>query len=209
MSRRLPPGLSVGSALTVDGLTDAGPGPRAGEPPPRAGDAAGDGADDDGEGGPHQAAPPGSGAGDGPARGRTVRDELDDAIARGLAGASGPRRAGGGGKPGEDRADAAAGERSGTDRADGHDAADAADDHYVPPPPPKAPRIRPVTRLAVGAIVLGVVILLIPELFSLAVGGSQEIAGVLLILGGVGVLVARMGDRPSTDEEGPDDGAVL
>ncbi|MCK9921288.1 hypothetical protein MXD61_05125 [Frankia sp. AgPm24] len=86
---------------------------------------------------------------------------------------------------------------------------DGDDDHYVPPPPPPLPRIRPVTRWAIGSIALGVVFLMVPSLIGFNQSRSQDVAGVLLILGGVGTLVARMGDRPPTDPDGPDDGAVL
>lgn len=83
------------------------------------------------------------------------------------------------------------------------------DDHYVPPPPPPVPKLRPVTRWALGSIALGVAILVVPALIGLNHSRSQDVAGVLLILGGVGTLVARMGDRPPTDFDGPDDGAVV
>ncbi|MCK9928727.1 hypothetical protein MXD62_16350 [Frankia sp. Mgl5] len=82
-------------------------------------------------------------------------------------------------------------------------------DHYVPPPPPPVPKLRPVTRWALGSIALGVAILVVPTLIGLNQSRSQDVAGVLLILGGVGTLVARMGDRPPTDFDGPDDGAVV
>ncbi len=90
----------------------------------------------------------------------------------------------------------------------GHDDADD-DDHYVPPPPPPLPRMRPVTRWALGSLALGMVFLVVPSLIGLNQSRSQDVTGVLLILGGVGTLVARMGDRPPTDSEGPDDGAVI
>ncbi len=87
--------------------------------------------------------------------------------------------------------------------------ADPEDDHYVPPPAPPLPRIRPVTRWALGSIALGVVFLVVPTLIGFNQSRAQDVTGVLLILGGVGTLVARMGDRPPTDVDGPDDGAVI
>jgi hypothetical protein len=85
------------------------------------------------------------------------------------------------------------------------------DNHYIPPPAPPAPRMRPMTRLALGSIALGVAILVVPTLLHRATTATREVTGVLLILSGVGVLVARMSDRPPTDlDDGPDDnGAVL
>ncbi|MBX6390983.1 MAG: hypothetical protein IRZ08_18665 [Frankia sp.] len=83
------------------------------------------------------------------------------------------------------------------------------DDHYVPPPPPPVPRPKPITAVALGAIVVGVLIIAVPALVDAALGGYTQMTGVLLVLGGVGTLIARMRDRPPTDEAGPDDGAVV
>ncbi len=82
-------------------------------------------------------------------------------------------------------------------------------DHYEPPPPPPLPRMRPVTRWALGSIALGVGILLAPVVAGIEHGTSHDIAGVMLVLGGVVTLVAQMGDRPPTDSDDGDDGAVL
>ncbi|WP_051105595.1 hypothetical protein [Parafrankia discariae] len=105
--------------------------------------------------------------------------------------------------------DAAVRAAFGTAGRDTPDYPGADDDHYVPPPPPPVPKLRPVTRWALGSIALGVAILVVPTLIGLNQSRSQDVAGVLLILGGVGTLVARMGDRPPTDFDGPDDGAVV
>ncbi|CUU60423.1 hypothetical protein Ga0074812_13958 [Parafrankia irregularis] len=86
---------------------------------------------------------------------------------------------------------------------------DPDEDHYIPPPAPPIPRMRPGTRWALGSIALGVAILVVPSLIGMVQARSRDVAGVLLILGGVGTLVARLGDRPPTDFDGPDDGAVV
>jgi hypothetical protein len=85
------------------------------------------------------------------------------------------------------------------------------DDHYVAPPPPRVPWPRPLTVVSIASIALGIVVLAVPGLVARATSTAiQEILGVMLILGGVGALVARMGDRPPTDDDNwPDDGAVL
>jgi hypothetical protein len=83
------------------------------------------------------------------------------------------------------------------------------EDHYTPPPPPPVPRMRPVTRWALGSIALGVAILFAPAMFGFERDGSNDVVGVFLILGGVGTLVARMGERRPTGADGPDDGAVV
>jgi hypothetical protein len=54
-----------------------------------------------------------------------------------------------------------------------------------------------------------VAILLVPAMLGLGRDGPQDVVGVLLILGGVGTLVARMGERPPTGADGPDDGAIV
>ncbi|MDT3445952.1 DUF308 domain-containing protein [Pseudofrankia sp. BMG5.37] len=164
----------------------------------RTGGDAGDG-DDDEPTGPTDAAPPASGLADGAGRwpgGRSGRDLLDDAVGRGLVDGSGWRR------PGDTAPGAPA---PGADDGDELDE----DEHYLPPPPPKAGRVRPATGIAIGAIVLGVLILVIPTLVSQVTSGVGDITGVVLILGGVGGLVARLSERPPTDDDGPDNGAVL
>jgi hypothetical protein len=83
------------------------------------------------------------------------------------------------------------------------------DEHFEPPPAPPAPRMKPVTRMALGSIALGLAILLVPTFVGYRGSSTQDLTGVLLILGGVGTLVAKMGDRPPTDSDGPDDGAVV
>ncbi|WP_322759391.1 hypothetical protein [Frankia sp. Cr2] len=82
-------------------------------------------------------------------------------------------------------------------------------DHYEPPPPPPLPRMRPVIRLALCSIVLGVGVLVAPVVAGIEQGTGYDIAGVMLVLGGVVTLVAQMGDRPPTDSDHGDDGAVL
>jgi hypothetical protein len=69
--------------------------------------------------------------------------------------------------------------------------------------------MQPVTRWALGCIVLGVAVLFVPAMFGFGREGPTDIVGVFLVLGGVGTLVARMGERRPTDTDGPDDGAVV
>jgi len=131
----------------------------------------------------------GSGGAGGWPGGRSGRDLLDDAVGRSMAGDTGWRRPG----------DAAAGDGDELDE----------DEHYVPPPPPKAGWVRPATGLALGSVALGVIILMVPSLMNEASSGAGDIVGVLLILGGVGALVARLSERSPDDEDDPDSGAVL
>ncbi|WP_239308055.1 hypothetical protein [Frankia sp. Cj3] len=82
-------------------------------------------------------------------------------------------------------------------------------DHYEPPPPPPVPRMRPVTRWALCSLALGLGILLVPAVAGIRQGTGHDIAGVVLVLGGVATLVAQLGDRPPTDSDDGDDGAVV
>jgi hypothetical protein len=79
------------------------------------------------------------------------------------------------------------------------------DEHFVPPTPPKPPKLRTTTRWAILAIVVGFVLIISKE-FSDAVPGGVAL-GVLAIVGGFATLVAGMrSDRGSDDS---DDGAVV
>ncbi|MFP5219079.1 MAG: hypothetical protein ACLGIG_04990 [Actinomycetes bacterium] len=82
------------------------------------------------------------------------------------------------------------------------------DGHYVPPPPPPPPRISPRTLAALGAIVLGILLLFAPSLLDVAAGSGSYLLGMLLTAGGAGALVYWMRDAPGADD-GPDDGAVV
>ena len=79
------------------------------------------------------------------------------------------------------------------------------DEHFVPPTPPKPPKMRPATRWAVLAIVLGFALIIVKE-FSDAVPGGIAL-GVLAIVGGFAALVAGM--RPDREPDDSDDGAVV
>ncbi|GAA2012107.1 DUF308 domain-containing protein [Nakamurella flavida] len=82
------------------------------------------------------------------------------------------------------------------------------DAHYEPPPPPPLPRPRGRTVAAVLAIAAGVLLLARPTLLELNQDVSIVLA-VLIILGGLGVLVAGL-HRPAADgSDGWDDGARL
>lgn len=77
------------------------------------------------------------------------------------------------------------------------------EEHFVPPPAPPLPRLQPATLLAVAAILLGLLILV-----TQYDGGSLNVLGVALVIGGTGTLVYRMRQGPPTDS-GWDDGAVV
>jgi hypothetical protein len=83
------------------------------------------------------------------------------------------------------------------------------EDHFQPPVPPPAPRLAPATKWALSSIALGVVFLLAPSIAGVSRGTTRDVLGVLLVLGGVGTLVARMADRPPTESDDGDDGAVI
>ncbi|HEY3926030.1 MAG TPA: hypothetical protein VGL75_15815 [Acidothermaceae bacterium] len=80
------------------------------------------------------------------------------------------------------------------------------DEHFVPGPPPPLPRLRRGTRWALGAILVGVV-LIVGRAFWDSVPDAVFL-GVLFVVGGFIGLVAMMReDRPSDSD--PDDGAVV
>jgi hypothetical protein len=79
------------------------------------------------------------------------------------------------------------------------------DEHFVPPTPPKGPKMRPATRWAIAAIVFGFALIIVKE-FSDAVPGGIAL-GVLSIVGGFAALVAGM--RPEREPDDYDDGAVV
>lgn len=86
-----------------------------------------------------------------------------------------------------------------------YDPLSALDEHFVPPTPPKLPKMRPATRWAILAIVVGFGLIISKE-FSDAIPGGVAL-GVLAIVGGFATLVAGMrSDRESDDS---DDGAVV
>lgn len=94
----------------------------------------------------------------------------------------------------------AAGEHGGE-----YDPLSVLDEHFVPPTPPKPPKMRPATRWAVLAIVLGFALIIVKE-FSDAIPGGIAL-GVFAIVGGFAALVAGM--RPDREPDDSDDGAVV
>jgi hypothetical protein len=81
------------------------------------------------------------------------------------------------------------------------------DEHFVPPEPPPLPRLRAGTIAALVVIVIGVVLLVVPQLFGLSTQVSVP-AALVVLCGGVGWLVLRIRPGPPPDS-GWDDGAVL
>lgn len=83
-----------------------------------------------------------------------------------------------------------------------------AESHFVPPPPPALPRVRPRTALSAAAVVLGLLLAFAPALLRQAETFGTLLAGLALMLGGGFGLVSAVRDAPPTDS-GPDDGAVV
>jgi hypothetical protein len=80
-------------------------------------------------------------------------------------------------------------------------------DHYVPPEPPKGPRLDWISRLAWLGLVGGPVLLILAALLDFGTGRITTIA-VVGFIGGFLTLVLRMKDR-LPPEDTPDDGAVV
>jgi hypothetical protein len=78
-----------------------------------------------------------------------------------------------------------------------------ADEHFVPPPAPPFPQLRPITVVSLLAIVIGIAVIV-----TQVGGGAFEWLGILAIVGGGAALVWHVKDGPPTDS-GWDDGAVV
>lgn len=81
------------------------------------------------------------------------------------------------------------------------------EEHYVPPEPPPIPVLAPRTFCGVLTILLGIVIMVFPDLFSLS-GSGPLLLGLIAIAGGIGWLL--LGLRPDSSDDDPgDDGAQV
>ena len=90
---------------------------------------------------------------------------------------------------------------------DGQPTLDSSDEeHFEPPPPPPFPRPSRNTVLAVLLVVIGVLLMAVPQLIGMDDRTGLTL-GVLAVLGGAVLLVLRL--REAHDEDGPDDGAVV
>ena len=86
-------------------------------------------------------------------------------------------------------------------------AEDPDDDHFVPPPPPPLPRTEAPTRLALAALLGGLV--LIGLYLSGELPGMGGLLGGCMFLGGTAALVARMKSDDDDDDPDPHHGAVV
>ena len=86
--------------------------------------------------------------------------------------------------------------------------ADDPHDHFIPPEPPPIPASNPVTQLAWAALAIGPTFLILGTLLGWGLGGFMGFLAVATSIGGGVTLIARMDDRPNTEDRG-DDGAVL
>lgn len=77
---------------------------------------------------------------------------------------------------------------------------------YTPPPPPPLPRPATPTVLGVLGILVGLVLVLNPDLLSIG-SGSTMLLGFVAILGGFVTLLLRLRSGDDDDDIYPDDGA--
>ena len=90
---------------------------------------------------------------------------------------------------------------------DGPPTLDSGDDeHFEPPPPPPFPRPSRNTLLAILLVVIGVLLIAIPQLIGMDDRTGMTL-GVLAVLSGGVLLVLRL--REARDDDDPDDGAVV
>lgn len=91
--------------------------------------------------------------------------------------------------------------------AAGPSGATGSDEHFVPPEPPPLPRLRRRTVGGLIVLVLGVVLVAVPDVFGLS-GQVGLLLGLVAMTSGVGWLVLGLRDGPPRDS-GWDDGAAL
>ena len=83
----------------------------------------------------------------------------------------------------------------------------ADDEQFVPPVPPPLPRLDPISKGAWAALVGGPGYLLLAVMLGWQIPGWAAFCAVGAFVGGFAALVVRMNDR--TEDDGPDDGAVV
>ena len=83
----------------------------------------------------------------------------------------------------------------------------ADDEQFVPPVPPPLPRLDPISKGAWAALFGGPGYLLLAVMLGWQVPGWAAFCAVGAFVGGFAALVVRMNDR--TEDDGPDDGAVV
>ena len=81
-------------------------------------------------------------------------------------------------------------------------------EHYVPPEPPRGPRMDWISRIAWAGVFGGPLLLVLVALLDLGSGNRVTLVGALAFAGGFLTLVFRMKDR-LPDDDTPDDGAVV
>ncbi|MGQ0838631.1 hypothetical protein [Actinokineospora sp.] len=86
-------------------------------------------------------------------------------------------------------------------------AGDNDDEHYEPPEPPPLPRLRPATLVAIGLLITGVVLLILPGVIGMDARIATPIALVALA-SGIGLLLLRVRRNPHEYPDG-DNGAQV
>jgi hypothetical protein len=79
------------------------------------------------------------------------------------------------------------------------------DEHYVPPEPPPLPRLRPLTIVALLLVMVGVGLLIVPEVIGLHDARISTPISLLALACGFGLLFLRIRRSPP----GPDGGAQV
>ncbi|MEY9875966.1 hypothetical protein ABH931_005473 [Streptacidiphilus sp. MAP12-33] len=85
---------------------------------------------------------------------------------------------------------------------------DPDDEHYTPPEPPPLPQTQAATKLALLALVVGLVMIVLGEIGELP--GMATFLGVCAVAGAVAALVVRMRNPdPEEEDDDPNHGAVV
>lgn len=89
------------------------------------------------------------------------------------------------------------------------DAADALDEHFVPPEPPPLPRLGPPAIVGMVLLGLGLLLVVAPSVLGMSSVYGLPL-GLLSLAAGLGWLVLRLWPTPADeDDPGDDDGAVI
>ncbi len=93
-------------------------------------------------------------------------------------------------------------------RTSGQPVPDPDDEHFIPPTPPPLPQLQPLTKAAWLALFGGPGYLLIATAAGWSMPGIAVFCAIAAFVGGVALLVLRLNDSSSHDDDN-DDGAVV
>ncbi|HEY2793520.1 MAG TPA: DUF308 domain-containing protein, partial [Micromonosporaceae bacterium] len=91
----------------------------------------------------------------------------------------------------------------------GRDLPDDDDDTYHPPTPPPLPRLASITIVAILGIIIGIALMIDPELLPIDPTLSALLGGTCVVAGGIALIGRLRSGRDDTEDDDPDNGAVV